>query len=381
MDRPKPTISFTTRDSTEPLALPAVLGHFLPWYTLQGSSFPLAAEDAATITHPPTIENDRHWRDPRAVYRRTHHHMPEIGRYDSRDPETLGWQFGCMVDAGLTGFIINWNGQNSVENTITLAVLEALEAWNQANPDTPLAYCLSIDSQAQLPTEGKTPAPLAEDVAYIKTHLLRSAYLHRDGRPVFTCFPYEDNLPDWLEAFDQQFGSGGYDFLWSNVAKGQGETGCFLWVEPSESSTDYSNAYPWLDPEDSGEGRARERYAQWSDPKHRHLYGMAGVWPGFDDSLVAWAWKPKEQHDRVRPRIIARQNQKGSCYQQLWQSYLDELDRAESLPLPLVQIVTWNDWAEATTIEPARDYGRSLLEETRQYVALARERWKSKCPH
>lgn len=373
------SISFTPRDTSRELPLPLALAHFLPWFTLTGSDWPLSKAAAATIALPPDIEDHRHWCDPRAAYRRTHHHMPEVGRYDSRDPATLQWQFDCMAKAGLGGLIINWNGQNSVENTITLAVLDALEHWNDAHPTQPLAYCLSIDSQAQLPTEGKVPVTLYDDLEYIQKHLIRASYLFRDGVPVFTCFAYEDNLLEWIRDFDDVFGTDQYDLLWINEPHGQGETGCYLWVEPGEESTDYTQSYPWLDPDDSGDGRARHRYAEWADPKYRHLYGMAGVWPGFDDSLVAWAWKQEALHSVTRPRVIARHNQRGCCYGQLWQAYLDELVRPGSLPLPLVQIVTWNDWAEATAIEPAKDYGRALLTDTRRFIERARELWTQSC--
>lgn len=370
---------FTTLGADRKLRLPIALGHFLPWYTLRGADYPLPEDQLSTISHPATIEDGRHWSDPRAAYRRTHRHMPEIGRYDSRDPATLRWQFECMNEAGLSGMMINWNGQNSVENTITLAVLDEFERWDDERPQSALSYCFSIDSQAQLPTEGKIPVSLIDDVAYIKENLLRPGYLCRDDRPVFSCFPYEDNLPVWIDAFDRVFGEGRYDFLWMNSPQNKGETGCFLWVEPNEASTDYDSIYPWRDPEDIGDHRAQRRYADWSEPRYGYGYSMAGVWPGFDDSLVAWAWKPPRLHDRVRPRIMARHNSQGSCYKQLWETYLAALADPGVIPLPIVQIVTWNDWAEATEIEPSVDHGREALRVTRNYIELARTRWESLC--
>ncbi len=358
-----------------PLALPIGLGHFLPWFTLKANAFPLEQAQAQTIPHPPQLEDFRHWKDARSDYQRTHRHMPEIGIYDSRDPGTLHWQFACMCEAGLAGMIINWYGQNSAENIITLAVLRALQDWNQQQPDRALCYCFSIDSQAQRATEGKTPASLEEDLAYIQQYLLQPGYLCRDDNPVFLSFPYEDNLPVWINALDQVFGKGQYDFHWMNQPQGQGETGCFLWVEPDEHTIDYQSPTPWRDPDNCGKNLARSRYRLWSQASPKHAYGVAGVWPGFDDTLVAWAWKPQAQHDRVRPRVISRHNTEGSCYRQLWETYLDALADQDVLPLPIVQIVTWNDWAETTQIEPSADHGNQALHLTRQYLNMAQHHW------
>jgi hypothetical protein len=328
------------------------------------------------IAVPPAIDDHRHWCDPGSGYRRSHLHMPEIGRYDSRDPGTIQWQIEAAKSAGLSGFIINWYGQNSVENIITLAVLEAFDRWNRDHADDPVLYFLSIDSQAHLPTEGKSPVSLEDDLRYIQKYLIRTGYLLRGGRPVLSCFPYEDNLPVWLEAIRRVFGEEVPDFLWMNEPCGVGETGCFLWVEPDPATVDHASQYPWCDPNNIGESLARQRYASWSQERFGHCYGMAGVWPGFNDTLVSWAWKPKDRHGDVRPRIIARETEQGNTYCRTWEAYLDMLRKPSGLPLPLVQVVTWNDWAETTTIEPARDYGRKYIELTHQFVNAARELWK-----
>jgi hypothetical protein len=39
---------------------------------------------------------------------------------------------------------------------------------------------------------------------------------------------------------------------------------------------------------------------------------------------------------------------------------------------PLVQVATWNDWAEGTAIEPSREYGYQYVELTREWSA----RWR-----
>jgi hypothetical protein len=191
---------FSGQRDPVPLALPVVMAHYLPWFTLRGGDWPLPAKDLATIMSPPEIGDLRHWTDPGSGYARSHLQVPEIGRYDSRDPEVIRRQIQAAQSAGIDGFVINWYGRNSVENIITLHFLNALEQWNIENPERPFFYQLCLDTQAQLPTEGKKPVPLVEDFAYVRDHLIRDGCLLRGHRPVFLCFSYNVSVPEWVAA-------------------------------------------------------------------------------------------------------------------------------------------------------------------------------------
>lgn len=365
-----------------PLRLPLVFAHYLPWYVRDPERYAL---DQGHPAHPAVaveLAPERHWRDPGSGYRWSHRHLPLIGRYDSRDPATIRWQLEQARAGGVHGFTINWYGQNSAENLITLAFLDELERWNQNRARAPFLYFLCVDSQCSLATEGKTPVPMVEDFAYIRRHLMRPGYLLRDGRPVFACFPYEDNVPRWIAALEQVFGSDGADFLWCGTGSGSGETGAYAWVRPGSASLS-PGLYPWTDPDDSGAGYLHELYSAWNKSDRGHLYGMAGVWPGFDDALVTWAWKNPATHERARPRLINRETTLGNTYDLTWQAYHAYLqahtagEASAALPLPLVQIATWNDYAETTTIEPTHDYGTRLLDQTLAASARARALWPS----
>ena len=48
-------------------------------------------------------------------------------------------------------------------------------------------------------------------------------------------------------------------------------------------------------------------------------------------------------------------------------------DPACRLPMPMVQIVTWNDWAEATQVEPSQDFGHRDLKVCRRYSQLLKD--------
>jgi len=365
----------------KPLELPLMLGHFVPWFTLKGADYPLSDEDRKDFDFMPEMEDHRHWDDCRAGYLRTHHHMPEIGRYDSRNPEVIQWQIRTALEYGVSGFIVNWYGRYSCENVITKHWLRGLEKWNRENPDNPFIYFFSFDAQAQWATEGKTPVTLKEDFEYIRDRLISPAYLRRDGRPIFSVFPYGDNCAEIRNVLDEVFPDGA-DLLWSGAPRGCGEDACYAWVQPDEETIDLSNPYCWTDPNNVGEEHLRTIYREANTPDSQCNYVMHGVWPGFNNQFVSWAWSKDPNHPNIRPCVLVRETTRGNTLELTWQVYIDYLEKwakgeqDAGIPAPLIQIVTWNDYAETTTVEPTKDYGRCPLEQCRKYIERSRKLWK-----
>jgi hypothetical protein len=359
------------------LPLPLMLGHFLPWFTRRGADYPLPAEEAARLDWLPPIEDMRHWNDARAHYRRTHLRMPAIGVYDSRDPGVIEWQIHAAVAGGVDGFIVNWYGKYSVENVITLHWLRALEAWNARHPEQPFLYFICHDMQAQWPSEGKRPVSLEEDFLFIREHLIRDSYLCRCGRPLLAVFPYGDQRERYRQALDRVFGDVGADLIWAGGPPRRGEDAAFCWVQPDADTVQAGSPYPWIDPDNDGSGALAQFYAERTDSGGACRYLMGGVWPGFNDTLVRWAWNADADAARIRPRVMCRHTRAGSTLERTWNAYLDALRRARGdrglLPAPLVQLITWNDYAEDTALEPTREDGDAPLQTCLRLKSLARE--------
>jgi len=362
-----------------PLALPVALAHFVPWFTIRGDDFPLHSDDARTLDWIPELEDMRHWHDARAGYRRTHLHMPTHGTYDSRDPKLIRQQIEDAQAHGIDGFIVNWYGKYSMENVITLHWLRELNTWNAKHASSPFYYMLSLDSQMQMDTEGKRPVSMAEDFTYIRDTLINDAYLLRDGRPVFSVFPYEDNCHAWITSAAQVWGEDAVDFIWMNSAPGQGEQAAYPWVMPDRNTIDLSSTHTWSDPDSPGTGWLRDFYGDANAAKLDYV--MGGVWPGFDDQLVTWAWNPEAEKKKLKPRVICRETSLGNTLELTWQVYIDYLSKWKAgdpsckLPAPLVQLITWNDYAEASALEPTADYGTQPLETCKRFIKEARAIW------
>jgi hypothetical protein len=350
------------------LCHPLILGHFLPWFTQEDSArFPLPPPRVRGLVLP-EIEPWRHWRDRRSQYLRTHLHQPIWGEYDSRDPSLLRRQIATALDHGLDGFIVNLYGKNSVENILGLAFLDAVQAWNHDHPDRPCVYALSLDAQAQWPTEGKTPVSLGEDFAYLRGTWVGDACLRCDGRVPIFVFVYDRPCSEYLEAAHAVFGTEGVDLVWSSPRR-FGQTSVYPWIQPDQHETDGK----WLAIDSAGDGFLRRFYAEANEnPDLRYVVG--GVWPGFDDQLVSWAWNPNPSDPGIRPRVMCRETTRGNTLDLTWRVAADYLGRhrqgdpAARLPMPMIQVVTWNDWAEATEVEPSADFGFRALETCLHYA-------------
>ncbi len=350
---------------------PAILGHYLPWFTRgDAEAFGLEPAEARGIQLP-AMEPWRHWRDARSQYRRTHVCQPLWGEYDSRDPHVIRRQIETAAGYGLDGFIVNLYGKNSVENVIGLQFLRELRRYNAAHPEKPFTYTISFDAQAQWASEGKTPVSMEEDFEYIREVWCGEACLRRDGRVPILVFAYDRPCSEYRAAMTKAFGKDGFDLLWLNRPEESAMDGGYPWVRPLQVEPDHR----WFSPDDTGADYARQFYAACNE-NAAVKYLCGGVWPGFNDQFVRWAWSGDPNDARIRPRVICRESTAGSTLELTWQAVVDyglrhrAGEASARLPLPMVQIVTWNDWAETTQVEPSCDHGYRDLEICRRYSEL-----------
>jgi len=353
---------------------PLVMGHFLPWYVgASPEAFRSKHDEAA-----PSLEPFRHWRDRRSEYGRTHLRQPLWGEYDSRDPEIIRKQIETAKAYGLDGFIVNLYGRNSAESLIARALLEGIESYNESNEGDPFLYCVSFDAQAQWPTEGKRPVSIVEDFRHLRDEWMGGFHLRCDGKRPLLIFPYDKPCKEYRKAADEVFDEGAVDIVWQGSG-GEGQDASYAWVAPDENGPDGH----WREPDSCGERSLEALYAAAAaDPNVKYLVG--GVWPGFNDQLVRWAWNGTPGDHRLRPRVICQDSTKGNALDLTWDVTADYIMRSRtgadnaSKPMPIVQIVTWNDWAEDTSVEPDMRSGFKDLETCRRRIR-ALKTWRKQC--
>ncbi|MDF3128460.1 endo-1,3-alpha-glucanase family glycosylhydrolase [Kiritimatiellaeota bacterium B1221] len=324
-------------------ASPRVLAHYMPWFQME------TAEDGYTEwshwqwfgkgpKHDPDEILENGQRDIASVF------YPLIGPYDGRDPAVLEYQLLSARAAGIEGFIVDWYGPGTYSDITFAALLDMAEELEMQ-----VAICL--EEKAFFPPYSKANSReevLEEAARHIRhiqqTHATSPAYLHQEGRPVFYIFlGHEEGRlgPNTLSPEEVR-----------DVLKTVESPRPFLyrphWDPAYAGVTD--GAFAWC---------GDLEYRSWFYPTAQDqlsagtLTTFTGVAsPGFDDSGV-WGWGNG-------PRFTDRRD--GEEYRENWKEVL-------AANPPAVQIVTWNDFEEGTTIEPTLEYGFTYLNMTEEFIA------------
>lgn len=324
---------------------PRVFAHYMPWFRAEKTESDEFIWEhwqwyGKGPKHDPDdiLQNSR--RDIASVF------YPLTGPYDERDPVVLEYQMLTAKVAGIDGFIADWYGPDNYTDKVFAGMVKAAERYGFK-----VAICLEEKSFFPPYSTAKTRADvqevMARQIRYVLAHYAPSpAYWHNGEQPVFLVFdgygegPLGSNtlsaeeLTGVLSQFKDQkilCVRGSVDAKAAGVARG-----CYIW---------------------SADGRprdARESYyktAHAARERGEVAYWMGGSCPGFNDTGV-WGWGQG-------PRITDRRGTKE--YEEQWEEVVRHRPDA-------VQIITWNDLEEGTTIEPTEEYGFSFVDLTEQYV-------------
>ncbi len=314
---------------------PLLLVHYMPWYQTPSGTGAWGWHWTMDHFNPNNVDADG-----RAAI--ASHFYPLIGPYDSRDADVLAYQVALMKLAGIDGVIVDWYG---FENYRDYAILNAsthklIDAVTRAG--LLFAICYEDRSIGARVSEGLVRPSLALDegrevMAYLDEKWLGSSnYLTHAGRPVLFVFgnpPYFDSAADW-------------ETLFADL-----DPKPWLVTEDDPVSETEPASYPWP-PMGMSQGGALTReildgylaafYARTTTDPFR----VAGAFPGFHD--------------------IYAEAGVGNSY-----GYLDPeegatlkhtLDLALATDPDLVQLITWNDYGEGTSLEPTRETGYRYLE-------------------
>src|ERR1700687_748654 len=240
--------------------------------------------------------------------------------YSSAHAVQVHKQITDMISRGVDGVILDWYGpNNSIDQAAKLVLAEA-----ESHPG--FTFALMIDQGAIKwdSCSGCSPQQaLISQLQYVEqTYFPSPAYMRQQGRPIVTNFAIDDSYTvDWPTvnaALSTQpvflfQNSGGFSHALSD--------GSYSWVMPT--TNDYGKSY-LTSFYDTGMPYAKEQT-------------VGAAYKGFNDSLAAWG----------SGRVMA---------QQCGQTWLQTFSEINSLynsgkQVSALQLVTWNDYEEATEIE------------------------------
>ena len=270
---------------------------------------------------------------------RNHPNVPEGGLYDSLDPALIARQFEQAQGSGVTGFITSWAGRS---DDITDQVLDALVA---AAPQG-FSVC------AYLEQSGGSAEGLAERLTSLHDrHAASPRWLRHEGRPVLFVFDrviQEIGLEGWragLAAYRAARPNGFFVVGPANTTDEiEARRGAFEALH-IYSLTFVTDGWPWA----AFSLLARRWMQRWVRAQGGLAVRTATVLPGFDDRRL---------DDRTGDRPITARRQ-GRTYRALWEAAL-------AARPDWILIVSWNEWFEASEIEPSAENGQRELETTRE---------------
>lgn len=271
---------------------------------------------------------------------RNHPNVPEGGLYDSLDPTVISRQIAQAREAGVTGFITSWDGLDERRHQVLLALLAAA-------PED-----FSVTAYAE--SAGGSAETLAERLNALHA-LAESAprWLRHGGEPVIFVFDrvlQELGRDGWITArmIHDQTRAGGFAVV--GPANTEAE------IDERRGAFDALHVYSLQFQTDGWRvafgGLARRWLGRWVRAQQGLRFTTATILPGFDDRRL---------DDRLGDRPTTPRRD-GRTYRMLWDAVL-------AARPDWVLIVSWNEWFEATEIEPSAEHGRRELDTTREMSA------------
>jgi len=240
--------------------------------------------------------------------------------YNSNDPAQVHRQIIDMISRGIQGVIIDWYGpNNSIDQATKLVMAEA-----ETHPGFTFAIMIDQGAIEWDSCSGCSPQQaLVQQLQYIEqTYFPSPAYMTWQGKPVVTNFNIDLSYTvDWNAVTGALSSQPVFLFQNNNGFNHALSSGSYSWVMPTTS--DYGMSY------------LTSFYDTGIPLENEQTVGAS--YKGFNDTLASWGSN----------RIMS---------QQCGQTWLQTFSEINSLynsgkQLAALQLVTWNDYEEATEIE------------------------------
>jgi hypothetical protein len=249
--------------------------------------------------------------------------------YHSQDPDLLSSQIHAAQDMGIDGFVVDWYGPASPENSdrafIDQAFTVLLDQAEQKN--FKVAICYDQGTLRSVEPSLRVSRAISDVQYAVSQYFTSTAYLHYNDHPVLFVFPYTDVVTptDIMPAIRSAITATIFD------KDPDAETlpyvdGFYAWVQPTDPPGWQSDCSEW------GEGYLQWFYSTMASSPYSDTITVGGVWPGFDDALASWG----------TGRCMSRRC--GQTWQDTWALAIEHHPS-------IVQIDTWNDFEEGTAIE------------------------------
>ena len=246
--------------------------------------------------------------------------------YNSSDPAVVKAQINDMVSRGIDGIVHVWYGPGT-----NISNLEAQAVMNEAPNHPGFTFAIMIDKGAIqwgscYPSCTATQALINLTTYVANTYFSSPSYLRINGRPVLTNFDID----------------GSYSVDWNAVAAATPGNPIFLFQNNSGfTHVQTGGSYSWVMPSDSNNGLDYLGSFYSTGMNYATETTVGATYKGFNDTLASWTM------NRIMPQQCG----------QVWLSTFAKINSMynSTKQLPMLQLVTWDDYEEGTEIETGID--------------------------
>jgi hypothetical protein len=260
-----------------------------------------------------------------------------VGPYRTEDATEVSAMVSQAAGAGVDGFIVSWDDVGDHTQRFDL-VLSA--AAGRAFYVAPVIELLAF----QTPSGTFDLTAIRSTISLALQRSSNPNFLSVAGRPVVFVFGvYHVGAPAWRQVVDQLNATGMAPFfVGESPGTDYGFDGNYMYNPNGHSSDWLRNTYM---------GRARaSRYPAQVDPAARQQLWAASVSPGMNLSYF----------NPLFPQNEARRN--GQRFADTWIASLPSSPE-------WVLVTSWNEWYEATHIQPSEEFGTKALDINRSWAA------------
>lgn len=315
--------------------------HYMSWFQLRQEQGKLQIEhwkwQGKNLNHDPQQYPNGKLRDIYSVL------YPRIGAYDSADPLVADYHILSAKTAGISAFVVDWYTPDGKEDQ---AYRVLLEESGKLGFSTAICYeeKTCFPGWTPVTTRAEAMAKAIKDFQYLRRYFEHPSYWKKNGRPVVPVF---SGWGDWPGNGKKYFN----EDEWRQILQAAGAENVTLVIQNFRPDlTGFKSYFAWCGPDE---------YLKWFYATGDALkkagkidFYLGSACPGFDDRGT-WGWG---NTPRFEPWLGTENLDR----------YLQYIDRSEC---DTVQIVTWNDFAEGTCIEPTAQFGQLFLERIAQWTS------------
>ena len=335
-----------------------VYAHYLPWFDVDGSY---------------NVNNTRvgwcHEGDCTDAANKSSVYTPLIGEYTQFDDEVLKYHIRQAIAARIDGFIININPTSDYAWKLFHKICDATIAVNAECGANDFGISISFDNSTETDLANIIPLfQVLEDSLYNHTHFKNIAWKDdATGKPVLVVWS-EADWADYRTAIDSVFGQDEVIAIGRNMINFDLFDANMEWI--NYLTNDQSNTTDWGEQafQDSDWTMARQE-SRLTDIRSVNAFKLGGVYPGFDDRNVPSYWNGGND------RYFARDVTAGEVMELTWNKHINytykRLGGDFDISDNWIQIITWNDFPEGTSVEPSTSagYGYTALQTNRKQIA------------